>query len=164
MVDQDVGAGKEVHYMRARLLTVILIVATLTAGIVLAGDETADSAKRADIKKLMDVTGSGKLGIQVMNQMIGAFKQGKMGVPDKFWEDFMAEINPNELVEMCIPSYEKHFTHAEIKQLLAFYETPLGQKLIRTQPELMQECMIAGQTWGRKLGEKVAKKLEAEGY
>ena len=150
--------------MRSTLLTVILVAATMTTGLALAGEKTADAAKRADIKKLMDVTGSGSLGVQAMNQMITLFKQSKMGVPDKFWTDLMAEVDPNELVEMCIPSYVKHFTHAEIKQLLAFYETPLGKKLIKTQPAIMQECMIAGQKWGQKLGEKVGKKLEAEGY
>lgn len=153
--------------MKSKLVIVVLLVATITTGGVTAGEKTKDSAKaakRADIKKMMEVTGSGKLGVQVMNQMIGAFKQGQMDVPDKFWKDFMTEVNPNELVEMCIPSYEKHFTHDEIKQLLAFYETPLGKKMIKTQPAIMQECMIVGQEWGRKLGEKVAKKLKSEGY
>lgn len=114
--------------------------------------------------KLMEVTGAGDIGVQMMNQMIAAFKQGDQQVPDKFWTDFMSEVDPNELVEMCVPSYEKHFTHAEIRELLAFYETPLGKKLIKTQPVIMQECMIAGQEWGRKLGERIAKKLQAEDY
>ena len=152
--------------MKAKLIIVGLLAVTISTGVAIAEQkaESANAAKRADIKKMMDVTGSGKLGIQVMNQMVGMFKQGKTGIPDKFWEDVMAEVDPNELVEMCIPSYEKHFTHDEVNQLLAFYETPLGKKMIKTQPAIMQECMIAGQAWGRKLGEKVAKKLEAGGY
>jgi len=133
----------------------------------MAADDIVESevvAKRADIKRMMEVTGAGELGIQVMNQMIAAFKQGNMDIPDKFWENFMAEVDPNELIEMSIPSYEKRFTHDEIKQLLEFYETPLGKKLIETQPAIVQECMLAGQEWGQKLGEDVAKKLQEEGY
>jgi hypothetical protein len=65
---------------------------------------------------------------------------------------------------MAVPSYEKYFTHADIKELIRFYESPIGKKLISVQPKIMQECMVAGQEWGRKLGEKVAKKLQEQGY
>jgi hypothetical protein len=122
------------------------------------------SAKRTDIRRMMDLSGAGKLGVQVMNQMISAFKQSMPGVPDKFWKDFMAEVDPNELVEMAIPSYDKYFTHDDIKELIKFYESPVGKKLTSVQPQIMQECMTAGQEWGRKLGEKVAKKLQEQGY
>jgi hypothetical protein len=33
----------------------------------------------------------------------------------------------------------KHYTEGELKELLAFYKTPLGQKAIRIMPEVMQD-------------------------
>ncbi len=152
--------------MKLKLLIVVLWGAVIVGGLAKADGESeaVQVAKRDDIKKMMEVTGAADLSFQVMNQMIDAFKQGDLGVPDEFWDDFMDEVDPNELVEMCIPSYEKHFSHEEIKQLLVFYESPVGKKVIEVQPAIMQECMMAGQEWGRKIGEEIAQKLEAEGY
>ncbi len=99
-----------------------------------------------------------------MNQMLIPMKQAIPDVPDEFWTKFLAKVDANELVELIVPIYAKHFTHDEIKQLLAFYQTPLGQKMIANQPAIMQESMEAGQEWGGQLGRQVAKELEAEGY
>lgn len=151
--------------MRSRGVAAVVSVILVCAAVAHGADQTAQTtAKQADIRRLMELTGAGKLGVQVMNQMMAAFKQSQTGVPDKFWNDFMAEVDPDEIVEMAIPSYDKHLTHAEIKELIKFYESPVGKKLISVQPEIMQECMVAGQEWGRKLGEKVAKRLQEEGY
>ena len=54
----------------------------------------------------------------------------------KLMDDLIAEI---------IPLYARHFTAAEIKQLAAFYKTPVGVKMIRTMPQVMNESMQAGQ-------------------
>jgi hypothetical protein len=41
--------------------------------------------------------------------------------------------------------YAREFTEAELKQLTAFYKTPLGIKLNQKQPVLMQTAMTIGQ-------------------
>jgi len=152
--------------MKRQTVLVTVLLGLMAVGVNAAEDaaQAETQAERADIRRLMEITGVGKLGVQAMNQLIGMFRESHTTVPDKFWEDFMAEVDPNELVEMCIPSYERHFTHEEIKQLIAFYETPLGKRLIEAQPLIMRECMVAGQQWGQRIGEKVAKKLKEDGY
>lgn len=42
-----------------------------------------------------------------------------------------------DLVEI----YEKHFTEADIQELIQFYKTPIGQKLIKETPELQKDIM-----------------------
>ena len=129
-------------------------------------DEKADSAAvsmRADIKRLMEITGAGNLSIQIMNRMMLTMRKGHKDVPEEFWDNFMAEIDPNGLIEIIIPIYEKHLTHEDIKQLIAFYESPIGKKLIKVQPQIMMDSMTAGEEWGKKLVKKVKKKLREEG-
>ena len=41
--------------------------------------------------------------------------------------------------------YAREFTEPEMKQLIAFYKTPLGIKLNQKQPMLMQKGMAMGQ-------------------
>lgn len=139
----------------------------LTGTLNVVAEEMPDPAavsKRADIKRLMEITGAGNLGIQIMNRMIPAMKKGHKDIPEKFWTDFMAEISPNDLTEMVVPIYEKYFTHEELKQLIAFYESPIGKKIIKVQPQIMMESMTAGEEWGKELVKKIKKKLHEEGH
>ncbi len=70
----------------------------------------------------------------------------------------MEKVDPEELINIIIPIYSKHFTHDEIKELLKFYKTPTGKKVILVMPRVMQENVAMGQRWGTELGRKVAGK------
>src|SRR4030067_3394133 len=94
--------------------------------------------KIADIRQLIHMTGEGELGVQIMQQMITQYKQTMPDVPARFWDRFMQEVNPNDLTELVVPIYDRHFTHDDIKGLLKFYQTPLGQKLIAKPPATSQ--------------------------
>jgi hypothetical protein len=154
--------------MRAKTLRIagasLLVVASVT---VLSWSRAAEakkpSAKEKDIRKLLEITGSAKMGKQMMDQMIKQMKVLQPAIPAKFWEEFKKEVKPSELVDMIVPIYAKHLTHDDIKGLIKFYESPVGRKFISVQPAIMRESMAAGQAWGRKLGMKIAKKLQAEG-
>ncbi len=132
-----------------------------------SADEKPDSTAvslRADIKRLMELTEAGKLGIQAMNHVIAKFRQGHSHTPEKFWQYFKAKVDPNDIIELIIPIYEKHFTHEDIKQLIVFYESPIGKKLIKTQPQIFRESLDVGAEWAQKLGKQVIEKLREEGY
>jgi uncharacterized protein len=120
-------------------------------------------AKRADVRKLLEISGTGAMGKQAAEQMITQFRTSMPNVQAEFWDEFQKEIDPNKLTEMCIPPYEKHLSHAEVKELIKFYESPIGQKLVKVQPQIMQECMVIGQQWGQEIGQKVVAKLQEKG-
>lgn len=58
-------------------------------------------------------------------------------------EEMTAEIMPpyQELVDLQAGLLVKHYTAAELKELLAFYRTPLGKKAIRIMPEVAADAM-----------------------
>lgn len=143
-----------------------LIAIVITPMEVAAQNQVSNEALRKDIQKLLTLTGSDQMAIQVMNQMITMFKQSSPQVPEEFWQEFMkeAEANVTELNNLVIPIYAKYLSHEEIKELIGFYETPVGQKILKVLPQIMQESMVAGQQWGQQLGEKVVTKLKEEGY
>lgn len=63
--------------------------------------------------------------------------------------------------------YGQAFTPDEMKQILAFYQTPVGQKLQSLQPGLTHQMVKAGHAWIGQAGEAVLKadagKLAAQG-
>jgi len=116
------------------------------------------NTKEQDIRKLLVLTGSDKLAEQIMDQMMTTLDED--GSDKGFWESFRAEIDSEELVRMTIPIYDKHLTHEEIKGLIAFYQTPLGAKLIEKLPAIAQDSMVVGMEWGTKIAEKAMAKME----
>lgn len=55
-----------------------------------------------------------------------------------FYELFISQQMMIELTKL----YSQYFTLDEMKQLIAFYKTPLGQKLVKTNSELMIKSQI----------------------
>jgi hypothetical protein len=125
---------------------------------------TAETPKIKNIRKMLALTGSGKLGIQVMETMITNFKSHYTNVDSSFWSDFMKEIRPEDLVNMVIPVYDRNFTAEEIEGMIVFYSSPIGQKVLAKLPVVMQESMQIGQAWGQELAKKVFQKLQQKGY
>jgi len=125
-----------------------------------AGANSVDSQKNKDIREFLEASGISKLGVQVLDQMIAGMKQTHGNVPNEFWDEFRKQASADDFTKMMIPIYAQHFSDVEIKQLTAFYRSPLGQKLVKEQPAMVQESMRAGQRWGFALGSKIAKQLQ----
>ncbi len=72
---------------------------------------------------------------------------------EKFEAALVEEIPFDELVNnIYIPAYSKHFTVSEIKAVIAFYESQVGQKFVSVTPTLMQESMaIFNQKYNTKI-------------
>lgn len=137
---------------------------TLAAcGCLAAGDAPAGSdEKLRDIRVLLELTGSDKVGMQVVEQMIGQFRTSFTDLPKRFWDDFLTEIDSKQFTELALPAYEKHLSHEDIKAMIAFYRTPAAQRFVAAQPQIVQQSMAAGQEWGKALGEKIMKRIETE--
>ena len=117
-----------------------------------------------DIRQMLELSGSGKLGMQVMENMAVQYRQILPDVPGEFWDGMMKEIKADDLIDLIVPVYKKYFTQAEIQQLVAFYKTPIGQKVTATLPLITTESMQIGQQWGQEIGQKVVQKLQEKGY
>jgi hypothetical protein len=144
--------------MKVRCL-IVLLLAIFTAAV-----SAQDTEKRADIRRLLELTGSAELGIDIMEQMIGNYKMSFPDVPSDFWDNFMEEVSPDDLIDLIIPIYDRYLTHREIRNIIAFYETPTGKKLIRVLPLIQQDSYDAGTAWGLEISNRVIEKLKQKGY
>lgn len=60
----------------------------------------------------------------------------------RFQEKLMQRLNYSEMInEVSAIIYDKYFTLDEIKDLIAFYKTPTGQKALKTMTPLMADTM-----------------------
>lgn len=58
--------------------------------------------------------------------------------------------------------YASHFTEQELKELAAFYKSPLGKKMIEAEPKAIDQTMVFAQNWGDKLSEEIIGKIRGE--
>ena len=58
--------------------------------------------------------------------------------------------------------YASRFTEQELKDILAFYKTPLGKKLIVEEPKGVDEATKRVDAWAAKYSEEVLTRLRAE--
>lgn len=94
----------------------------------------ADKEFKTSLKAVVD-----QYGEQVPLEKRDKFKQ--------VLNDFLAKYADWESVKDNLTSmYAEAFTEAELKQLAAFYRTPLGKKVIEEQPLLLQKSVQLGQT------------------
>ncbi len=52
-----------------------------------------------------------------------------------------------EMLANMVPVHQKHFAKGDLAALLAFYDTPMGQRLLREVPAVTQESMRATQVF-----------------
>jgi hypothetical protein len=53
-------------------------------------------------------------------------------------------------------------TEAEIKEVLAFYESPTGKKFVAAEPALVNELQVAGSNWRQKLADDLLPRVREE--
>ncbi|MFZ0524849.1 MAG: DUF2059 domain-containing protein [Xanthobacteraceae bacterium] len=61
----------------------------------------------------------------------------------------------SELVDATARMYAQRFTEAELKQLLAFYQSPVGKKALVEEPKVLDQAMAYAGTWGDNLSQEV---------
>jgi hypothetical protein len=131
-----------------------------------------DPQKEARIRELMDVTGAKNLGQQLieagMEQFRSSVQDSQPNNPrakqfvDAFVSGFQKHFDVNTLNEQIIPIYDKYLTSDDLKGLLEYYHSPLGQRMLKTLPDLTRESQAAGFALGQKAAQETMEELKTD--
>lgn len=74
------------------------------------------------------------------------------------------ELNPrvSEILDNAAKLYAAQFTEQELKDVLAFYKTPAGQKVIKQEPQVLDQSVRFADEWANKLSQEVIDKMRTE--
>ena len=75
-----------------------------------------------------------------------------------------ADLQPrfSELANEVARLYAINFSEQELKDILAFYQSPTGKKLLTAQPQVVDASMNFAQTWANNLSDEVVAKMRDE--
>ena len=127
-----------------------------------------DATKQTDIRSLMELIGARD---QVQDGASNAIEQSRekllatvpnndkgQGFVNAFAANYQKKFDVDQVTEQLVSVYDKHFTEDEIKGLLQFYGSPLGQKVAAEMPKIGREIQSAT----RAASNKAAKEALAE--
>jgi len=111
--------------------------------------------------------------VNVRNQIAVAFARGNQKPLEEMIkvvdEVIMPDLNGQslEITNAIVDAWATTYTVEELKQLRAFYSSPIGDKLIRSQAVLNQEVTAFAQPWAQKIFQQAleahADELKARG-
>lgn len=142
------------------MIRLIIIVLLTVFSFVSSSRAEVTPEKRAEIEKMLRLTGMENLMNQMKTNLITTLKPTAPRLKDSFWTKFEAKLDIRDLIEQIIPVYDKYYTLEDLKVVNAFYETPTGKKVVATLPQIMQESSKIGQAWGAKIGRQIEDESE----
>jgi hypothetical protein len=120
-----------------------------------------DKEYSSTLKKMFELSGSEESYKVAIKQVIYVYKS--KNPYDVNWDEIEKEFTKtslNDLVEMLVPVYQKYMTIDDIKEIIKFYQTPIGRKYAKNTPFILQESMQVGQQWGQRIGKQIEEKLK----
>lgn len=123
---------------------------------------TIAADKQADIRRLLVLTGAGSVATQAMDEMektlrpmmVQSLPAGdyRDKLVELFFQKFHEKRDPDKLLDLMVPIYDKYYSADDIKGLINLYQTPLGRKMTTVLPKIIAESQAAGGEWGQQLG------------
>jgi hypothetical protein len=68
----------------------------------------------------------------------------------------------DELITQAAKLYAERFSDQELKDMLAFYKSPLGKKMTSVEPQVLDETFNYIQQWGQGTSVEVMNRFRAE--
>ena len=96
----------------------------------------------------------------ILRQKVDDPSEKQIAMTHKIFNDVFGELPIEEMMEAVVPVYQRHLTRSDIEALIKFYSSPVGQKLLREQPAMIRESVLAGSEIGRKRLDEIMLKLD----
>jgi hypothetical protein len=122
--------------------------------------EKLDPAKDAAIRHLLEITGVSKEGEDIAAGWTDRVHTGMSRVVPadqlpKFMETFSTKFNasapPSAITDAMVAIYARHFSIEDIQGVTKFYESPLGQRMVKEMSDVSRESQTVGLQMDQKI-------------
>lgn len=137
-----------------------------------AAPQKISPQKEADIRQLLKVSGTQTAVRLVLSNMeksmspmlTRAFPPGayREKLIQLFLQKFNSKATPQKMLDLAVPVYARNLSDQDIKGLIRFYESPLGQRAVKALPRIMTQVQAEAQAWGSKWGRESMREVLTE--
>jgi uncharacterized protein len=148
---------------------------TGSAFVVVSFQNAADApASREDVQRWLDAMHTRDMTTKMMDMMATQTRQiehaeieKQKNLPpdfeakmDKMMDDMFKNFPIDDLWQVMIPVYQRHFTKGDMDAFVVFYSSPTGQKLVRELPAVTAESMHVSQGIMQKMMARVMQRVQ----
>jgi uncharacterized protein len=153
------------HPHLVRLAALLLSIA-LAPGLALGqAAPSADSVKRVGIRRMLELQNTDSLILVGIEQGMAQQTPSDPDIPPAFAQEFSNRLRRDigVFVDRLVPIYDSLYTAEDVRQLVTFYESPLGQRLLATQPRIAEAMMPVAEQWGVEVAAQVMLEMARSG-
>jgi uncharacterized protein len=145
--------------------------AVALSGAALAQSANISPEHLALARAVIDFTGANKSFDNVIPQLIQEARNLVLTTNPQVKNDLDAIIpglqeelgkNQEELLNSISRVYATKFTEDELKEIAAFYESPVGKKLTAATPDMLRESLGEMREWAQKMSALVMTRIRDE--
>jgi hypothetical protein len=151
----------------------VLVASLVSVASASGAAQEVDAQLRAEIIELIGITNMIGVVEQARAPFVAGMRQSNKSLKPRALEVMEEVVNDEleakekQIYDSFVPIYAAHFSPEEIRGLLAFYRSPLGQKSLRETPRLAREAIQASAALLKEmqpqLERRMQERLEAEG-
>jgi len=131
-----------------------------------------DPVKEADIRSLIELVGVRDQVQDNINNSAEQFREKLLAtVPNNqkgqefvnAWAtEYQKKYDVDQVVEQLVVVYDKHYSEDDIKSLLQFYGSPVGQKVAAETPKISHEIQVAAREAGTKAAREALQAVKSQ--
>jgi hypothetical protein len=135
-------------------------IATSGTVTVQAGPEHPITA--AQVREILQMTGGNDLKHQMMEGMLPMMQQMLPYMPDKVVDDFRHSLEMADFDAAMVRTFQAHLSTEDATQIIAFYKSPAGQRMIGVMPQIQNDWQEAGEALGQQVMLEVIQRHHTE--
>ena len=125
----------------------------------------------ATAKELLAVKGATNMFDPLIPGMVESIKNSLLPSNPSLFKDLnevankvRTELLPrrNEIVDEIARLYAQRFSEAELKEVVAFYKSPVGKKFASDEPVVIDQGLARADAWSKKMSDEVMTRFRAE--
>ena len=115
--------------------------------------KSIDPQKDSDIRSLLELIGARDMIQEAANNSSEQYRQKLISLApnddkaqdsvNSYLAAFQKQYDTDAIADQLVAIYDKHYTDEEIKGMLQFFGSPLGQKVAAEMPKISKEVQLA---------------------
>jgi hypothetical protein len=136
------------------------------------GNSAIDPAKAKDIRSLLELVGARDAIQESASAAKEEYRQKALetstnsdraqAFTNAYVAEFQKKFDADAVTGQLVGIYDRHFTDDEIRGLLEFYGSPLGQKVAAETPKISREALLTARTASSQAARLAWQDLRAE--
>lgn len=134
--------------------------------------KSVDPQKDSDIRSLLELIGARDMIQDAANNSTEQYRQKLISLTpnddkaqdavNSYLAAFQKKYDVDAVADQLVVIYDKHYTDNEIKGMLQFFGSPLGQKVASEMPKISKEVQLAVRTTSGQAAREAWQEFHAE--